>query len=248
MPRYTRLTPDREARCTPYPAPLPVRGTIYLLQVTRQEPAHSRTCRPGYRPAGPIPIVLLASLCAATLLHSRPADGSGGMTGRNDQVRFPPGQDATVPVGTLVPVVAANMQGDSPVASVNTYLPAIPPGLEVYADPLKTVLVAAGMTVSTHADGRDTLWVTCRADATADQAFMLSIPGTGTSVMLTFRLPPLGLREATASALPDPDVLTNREYRDILGRSQKKKASLVVQYHSLGEKKGTWRFGGAASP
>ncbi len=104
-------------------------------------------------------------------------------------VEFEAPYAVTAPVGTLVPVVAANREKGSLVAAIGTYAPAFPAGLEVYGDPARTVKIASGSLLSTGADGLDTLWVTGTSSATADQIYAMSIPLSSKTVSLTFTVP-----------------------------------------------------------
>ncbi|MDB5105104.1 MAG: fibro-slime family protein [Fibrobacteres bacterium] len=104
-------------------------------------------------------------------------------------VEFEAPYAVSVPLGTLVPVVAANREKGVLVAAIASYTPAIPAGLEAYADKAKTVKVVPGTALSTGTDGYDTLWVTGTASATADQTYILSIPLSAKPVSLTFVAP-----------------------------------------------------------
>lgn len=172
----------------------------------------------SYRTARMVPAFLQASLCALTLIHSRPSDALGGRQVPMDRVEFLPGQTATYPIGTLAPVVAVNLRNDTLVAAVGAYTLSVPIGLIVFVDEAGTIPMSAGMMLTTNADGRDTLWVTGTATATADRSYVLSIPGTQPTVMLTFRVPPLGLSQTTTGALQDPVAGEARNPRDVLGR------------------------------
>lgn len=104
-------------------------------------------------------------------------------------VEFEPPYTATVPLGTMVMVIAANREKGALVASAEKYTPTLPAGLEVYEDQAKTKPVAAGTALATAATGYDTLWVTGTPAATVDKTYILSIPGSVKSISLTFLAP-----------------------------------------------------------
>ncbi|MDQ3000415.1 MAG: fibro-slime domain-containing protein [Fibrobacterota bacterium] len=106
-----------------------------------------------------------------------------------NQIEFEPPYAATAPVGTLVRVIAANREKGVVVAAAEKYLPAIPTGLDVYLDEARTLKQVAGSSLTTEATGYDTLWVTGTATATADQTYIMSIPGSSKTVTLTFTVP-----------------------------------------------------------
>lgn len=106
-----------------------------------------------------------------------------------NKVEFEPPYTGTFPLGTLVPVIAANREGGVLVAQAGKYTPTIPAGLEVYLDQGRTQRVAAGTQLTTETNGYDTLWVTGTATATTDQTYVLSIPGSAKNVSLTFLVP-----------------------------------------------------------
>ncbi|MBW8889989.1 MAG: fibro-slime domain-containing protein [Fibrobacteres bacterium] len=96
---------------------------------------------------------------------------------------------ATVPVGQLVMIIASNRdQLGAKTAGAINYTPNIPPGLKVYTDAAGTVAVPA--TLSTNADGLDTLWATGDPAATADKTYILSLPAPAKlTPTLTFTVP-----------------------------------------------------------
>jgi fibro-slime domain-containing protein len=96
---------------------------------------------------------------------------------------------ATAPVGQLVMVIASNRDqlGVKAVGVLN-YAPNVPAGLSVFTDAAGTV--AAPATLSTNADGLDTLWVTGTTAATADKVYILSLPVPAKiTPTLTFTVP-----------------------------------------------------------
>jgi len=96
---------------------------------------------------------------------------------------------ATAVVGQLVMVIASNRdQAGAKAAGIINYTPNIPPGLKVYTDAAGTV--AAPATLSTNADGLDTLWATGDPAATADKTYILSLPSPAKlTPTLTFTVP-----------------------------------------------------------
>ena len=139
-------------------------------------------------------------------------------------VQFEPNQDKSVVLGTLVPVVAANRLNDlSPPEGVGRYTPNLPPGLEVYQDQAKTIPVANGTSLSTEANGLDTLWVTGNPAALADMQYVISmaVPLSQRRVTLTFTLPPLEIPLVSSASIHDdnadgiPDRISAVYDRDI---------------------------------
>lgn len=106
-----------------------------------------------------------------------------------NKVEFEPPYAGTHPLGTLVPVIAANREAGVLVAAVGTYTPTLPAGLEVFLDQGRTQRVTPGAVLSTAATGYDTLWVTGTSTATTDQSYVLAIPGSPKNVSLTFLVP-----------------------------------------------------------
>ncbi len=106
------------------------------------------------------------------------------ITFRVPKVAFQAPLTGSHPLGTLVPVVAVNSEKDVP----GRYTPVIPAGLEVYLDAGRTQKVTPGTTLSTDADGVDTLWITGTTAATTDQTYIMSIPGSN-QVSHTFLVP-----------------------------------------------------------
>jgi fibro-slime domain-containing protein len=96
---------------------------------------------------------------------------------------------ASVPLGQLVLVVVSNRdQAGAPAAGVLSYSPIVPPGLQVFTNAAGTAKAAA--TLSTNADGLDTLWVGGDPAATADRTYILSLPAPAKlSPTLTFTVP-----------------------------------------------------------
>jgi hypothetical protein len=92
-------------------------------------------------------------------------------------------------VGTLIMVIASNRdQTGAKAAGVLNYTPSVPAGLLVYTDAAGTQ--KAPTTLSTNADGLDTLWVTGDPAATADKTYTLSLPAPAkTAPALTFTVP-----------------------------------------------------------
>jgi fibro-slime domain-containing protein len=118
-------------------------------------------------------------------------------------VELEPPYQVDTTIGSLVRVVAANRFRGDLVASVGTYRLTIPAGLEVYEDQAKTRPVSAGATLSTGADGLDTLWVTGNPNALEDMTYVLAVPLSSKSVTLKFRLPPLDLPLVTKATVHD---------------------------------------------
>ncbi len=137
--------------------------------------------------------------------NSRLQDEVRFIISARNRVEFEPPYAVDAPMGSLVPVVAANRLKDAPPAGVGKYTLIIPPGLEVYQDKEKTRRIAQGDPLSTDANGLDSLWVTGNPDALTDASYTLSIPLSDKSVKLTFKLPPLDLPRVVSAAAYDDD-------------------------------------------
>ncbi|MEO7426198.1 MAG: fibro-slime domain-containing protein [Fibrobacteria bacterium] len=96
----------------------------------------------------------------------------------------------SAPVGTLVKVIAGNVESGLPKAGAVKYTPVIPNGLDVYQDSAKTLKVVAGTELTTDATGFDTLWVSGTTSATTDKTYPLANPAPAkTTLLLTFLVP-----------------------------------------------------------
>ncbi len=122
-------------------------------------------------------------------------------------VQFEPGQNATVPVGTLVPVIAANRVGDAAPTGAAAYTFTVNPasGLQIYADANKTVPVTT-LAGATGADGLDTLWVTGDPNALTNLSFTLVTRNSTRSVTVTFTLPPLFVPKVLSATVHDDNA------------------------------------------
>lgn len=94
---------------------------------------------------------------------------------------------ATALAGQLIPVIVSNRdQAGAKAAGALNYAPIIPAGLLVYTNAAGTA--AAPATLTTNADGFDTLWVT--ANPTADKSYTLSLSAPAKlNPVLTFTVP-----------------------------------------------------------
>jgi fibro-slime domain-containing protein len=104
-------------------------------------------------------------------------------------VEFEPPFIVSVPVGTLVRVIAANREKGVLVKAAGKYTPTRPVGLEVYADSARTKIIALGASLQTDSSGYDTLWVTGTSSATSDQTYTLTASGSLKNITLTFIVP-----------------------------------------------------------
>jgi fibro-slime domain-containing protein len=94
---------------------------------------------------------------------------------------------ATALAGKLIMVIASNRdQTGTKAAGALSYAPIVPAGLLVFTDAAGAV--PAGATLTTNADGLDTVWVT--ANPTADQTYILQLPAPAKlAPKLTFTVP-----------------------------------------------------------
>jgi fibro-slime domain-containing protein len=106
-------------------------------------------------------------------------------------------------LGAIIPIIAVNSTGLTPVAEVGKYFLVIPPGLQVFQDKAKTQAVTNGMALTTEATGFDTLWVTGDPVATENQTFKLNTQGSVKTVTITFKLPVLVLPTVIRAAVFD---------------------------------------------